>query len=351
MTCRGHSAALTFVDRLTKCVHVIPTTINVDAEETARLYLTHIFRLHGLSRTIVCDRDPRFTSKFFREVFSTLGIDLKMSTANHPQTDGQTERMNRIIEDTLRAFVNHRQNDWDELLPLCEFAINDADQASTGETPFYLNYGLHPLTPSSLLHPASQSVAASSTPLSWLDNRMDALRGAQDSLRAAQARQALYADRSRTVHSFKVGDEVLVFRDFLLTPEARDRPSDKLRLKWYGPFKITHKVAANAFRLALPRTIRAHPVFNVSALKRYHANVLPGRAPPVPPPVIDADGHTRYIVEQVLSHRGRGRSRRFLVKWKGYVDATWEPEQFLQDEIGHDLIPLREYKIKSKLAV
>jgi len=347
LTCRGHSAALTFVDRLTKCVHVIPTTVNVSAEETARLYLGHVFRLHGLSRTIVCDRDPRFTSRFFKEVFSALGIDLKMSTANHPQTDGQTERMNRTVEDTLRTFVNHRQNDWDELLPLCEFAINDADQASTGETPFYLNYGLHPLTPSSFLNPASCSEPASSagnTSLTWLDNRLDALSKAKDSLRAAQARQALYNDRGRTADSLKVGDEVLVYRDYLLTPEARDRPSDKLRLRWYGPFRITQKVSSNAFRLALPHTIRAHPVFNVTALKKYHANVLPGRAPPVPPPIIDADGHTRYIVERVLSHRKRGRRCQYLVKWQGYTDATWEPEQFLQDEDGHDLLPLKDYK-------
>lgn len=346
LTCRGHSAILTFVDRLTKYVHLIPTTIQVDAQESARLYVAHVFAGHGLSKTIVCDRDPRFTSAFFQEVFSRLGVELKMSTANHPQTDGMTERVNRVVEDTLRCFVNHRQNNWDELLPLCEFAINNSNQASTGQTPFFLNTGLDPITPSSLLNPAShvQSPSGSSTGLPWVESRLDALHQAKDAVTAAQARQALYADRGRSEDSFEVGDEVLVFRDYLLTPEARDRPSHKLRLKWYGPFKITQKVAPNAFRLALPSTVKAHPVFNVTALKRYVPNSLPGRSQPIPPPVIDIDGHNRYIVDKVLSHRSRGRQRQYLVKWKGYADATWEPEQFLQDEERGDLIPLQVYK-------
>ena len=86
----------------------------------------------------------------------------------------------------------------------------------------------------------------------------------------------------------------------MLTPEERDRPSHKLRLKWYGPFKIQKKVAPNAYRLVLPRTIRAHPVFNVAALKKYNANELTGRVQPEPPPPTNMDGHTRYIVEKVL---------------------------------------------------
>ena len=348
LTCRGHSAILTFVDRLTKYVRLIPTTVTADSQETARLCINNIFAHHGLSKTIVCDRDPRFTSVFFKEVFSALGVDLKMSTANHPKTDGMTERVNRVVEDTLRAFVNHRQDNWDELLPVCEFAINNSDQASTGETPFYLNHGLHPITPSSLLNPSPDSTGL--TPGSWLANRMEALHEAKDAIVAAQARQALYADRTQTEDSFTVGDEVLVFRDYLLTPEARDRPADKLRLKWYGPFRITQKVAPNAFRLELPWTIKAHPVFNVTALKKYNANTTPGRVQPIPPPVIDVDGNTRYIVEDILSHRVRGRRRQYLVKWRGYADATWEPEHYLQNERGGDLIPLRMYRTRCNLA-
>ena len=140
-TPQGFDAIYTFVDRLTKCVHLVPTTSKIDAKGSADLYLQNVFRLHGLSSTIVCDRDPRFASEFFRELFHQLGTTLSFSTANHPQTDGQTERMNRVIEDVLRAFVNHKQDNWDKLLPLCEFAINSSYQSSTSSTPFYLNYG------------------------------------------------------------------------------------------------------------------------------------------------------------------------------------------------------------------
>ena len=193
-----------------------------------------------------------------------------------------------------------------------------------------MNYGQHPLTPSSFLNLSSSSVYASSS--TWLQARLDAIKIARDTLTAAQARQALYADRCSSEDKFKVNVQVLVHRDFLLTCESTQQ-SDKLRLKWYGPFVITQQVAPNAFRLQLPRTIKSHPVFNVAALKLYHANQIPGRTVAAPPSVTDMQGFTRYIVEEILSHRsGRGRID-FLVKWKGYTDATWEPKRFLQNEI------------------
>ena len=349
LTCRGHNAILTFVDRLTKYVHLIPTTCNVDAEQSARLYIDNIFALHGLSRSIVCDRDPRFTSSFFKEVFSLLGTDIKMSTAHHPQTDGMTERVNRIVEDTLRSFVNHRQNNWDELLRLCEFAINDSYQASVGDTPFFLNHGQHPITPSALVSSGvAQNSSSDVTQCAWLDVRKEALRLARDAMVAAQARQAIYADRGRGEGDLKVGEPVLVHKDFLLTDEARAQPSDKLRHRWFGPFKILQHVAPNAYRLELPTGCRSHPVFNVTALKRYHANTITDRNQPPPPPVTDAVGHTRFIVDEILADRYRGRRRQYLVKWAGYPEPTWEPEENLQNEIGEDLIPLRTFKSRKE---
>ena len=103
-----------------------------------------MFKLHGLSQTITCDRDPRFTAEFFEDVFHRLGTEIKFSTANHPKTDGQSERANRVVSDILRAYVNYRQCDWDEHLPLCEFAMNDMIQESIQQTPFFANYGWHP---------------------------------------------------------------------------------------------------------------------------------------------------------------------------------------------------------------
>ena len=151
-----------------------------------------------------------------------------MSTVNHLQKNGMTERVNRVVEDTLQACVGHRQNNWHDPLPLCEFAIYNSVQVFIGETPFYLNHGLHPITTSSLLNPTLESNRL--TPGAWLENRMEALHKAKDAIVAVQARQALYADRTQTEDFFKVDYQVLVFR-YLLTTEARDRPADKLRLK------------------------------------------------------------------------------------------------------------------------
>ena len=118
----GNDTILTFVDRLTKQAHFVPTRSTVDAEGVADLYVENVMRHHGLSHSEVSDRDPRFTSGVYRNIFSKLGVKLKFSTSHHPQTDGQTEWVHRTIEQILRAAVNHRLSNWEELLPVCEFA-------------------------------------------------------------------------------------------------------------------------------------------------------------------------------------------------------------------------------------
>lgn len=338
---RGYDAIYTFVDRLTKCVHLVPTHSTVDAKGSAELYIQNVFRLHGLSSTIVSDRDPRFTATFFQEIMKLLGTKLSFSTANHPQTDGLTERVNRQVEDVLRAFVNHKQDNWDTLLPLCEFSINSSQQSSVANTPFYLNYGLNPRSPPEFILRGGESSAS----VDWLQQQREALEIARDALVAAQARQALYADRGRVPSQFEVGDMVLVYRDFLLSPEARLQPSRKLRPKWFGPYRVLAKISSNAYRLELPRTIHCHPVFNTTALRRYEENSIPGREQPPPPSFTDLDGNTRFMVEEILDHRERGGQRQYLVHWKGYPvdEATWEPASNLRDESGRDIVFLRHY--------
>ena len=252
------------------------------------MYIDHVFSVHRLSKTIVSDRDPRFTAAFFKEVFSILGSQLKMSTANHPQTDGMTERMNRVVEDTLRTYVNHKQTDWDTLLPLCQFAINDSIQFSTGESPFFLNHGQHPLTPSSLvdLHTTADFSPVEGSPHEWLKvcSEATSIAFAKDALEAAQARQAFYTDKGRKNITIKVTDKVLVHRDFSVMPEARNRPCSKLRPKCHGPFEVKERIGANAYRLDLPFNLHCHPVFNITALKRYNQTNIEGRAVEPPPP-------------------------------------------------------------------
>ena len=122
----------------------IPTTTAITAAGTAEVYIRNVYRLHGLSQTIVCDSDLRFTAEFFREVLKRLKIDLKLSTSQHPETDGQTKRTHRTTGQILRSVLNHRQNNWEDVLPLCEFAYNGMTHGSTQSSPFFLNYGQNP---------------------------------------------------------------------------------------------------------------------------------------------------------------------------------------------------------------
>ncbi|KAF1319500.1 Pol protein, partial [Globisporangium splendens] len=144
------NGVLVFVDRFSKMVHLTPVSDKISAEMTAKVFVDVVFRLHGLSSEIVSDRDTRFTSRFWRTLLGILDTKLSMSTAAHPETDGQTERVNRVLEDVLRSYATSF-GEWSEFLPLAEFALNNSTHVSTGHTPFYANYGLHPRVPASLV--------------------------------------------------------------------------------------------------------------------------------------------------------------------------------------------------------
>ncbi|KAF1323729.1 Pol protein, partial [Globisporangium splendens] len=146
----GRNGILVFVDRFSKMVHLAPVSDKISAEKTAKIFVDVVFRLHGLPVEIVSDRDTRFTSKFWRALFGLLDTKLSMSTAAHPETDGQTERVNRVLEDVLRSYATSFK-EWSEFLPLAEFALNNSTHVSTGHSPFYVNYGIHPRVPASIM--------------------------------------------------------------------------------------------------------------------------------------------------------------------------------------------------------
>ena len=137
-TDRGHESILGFVDRLSKMVHIIPTVESLDALGFARHFRDWILRLHGMPGSVLSDRGPQFNNLFWKEVNALTGMKRKLSSAYHPQTDGQTERTNRTLEEMLRAYVQPDQNDWDEHLACAEFAINNSWQESVKNTPFFL---------------------------------------------------------------------------------------------------------------------------------------------------------------------------------------------------------------------
>ena len=155
-TQRGHDAIVVFVDKMSKMAHYAATTTKVTAPQLARIFFNQVVRYHGVPKSIVSDRDSKFTSLFWRSLWKRIGTRLALGSAYHPQTDGQTERTNRILEDMLRAYVDNHQDDWDEYLMTAEFAYNNSVQSSTGHTPFYLNSGQHPHMPLTAALPAKR---------------------------------------------------------------------------------------------------------------------------------------------------------------------------------------------------
>src|SRR5215212_10026170 len=321
-----------FINMLSKMVHFIPTTTTATAPATARIFFDSIFQLHGLPKVIVSDWDSKFTSQFWRTLFEHLGTKLAMSTAFHPQTDGQTERMNRTLEDMLRAFVNYKQDDWDTYLSAAEFAYNSAPNASTGMTPFKMVYGSDPYTPTTICKKTPDTVPAFAEFMERINNLT---RAAMDSMALAKKRQEQNANQSRRALVFKVGDKVLLSSAHIQLASQVARPSKKLQSRFIGPYLIVEIISPVAYRLALPPTLKIHPVFHVSLLKPYASPeaVLDQEVKQLLPPAVLVDDHEEFEIEQILACRSHWRQIEYLVKWVGYLeyDASWEPESNLDN--------------------
>ena len=320
--------------------HFIPCHTTDPASQIARIFFDHIFRLHGMPTTIVSDRDAKFTSRFWKELGRLMDVHLAMSTAFHPQTDGQTERANRTLITMLRNFVDQRQTNWDLLLSAAEFATNNAINASTGVSPFFLNTGIHPNVPMSLLTPSPGPNPAVND---FVQLQSEALILAKESLAAAQERQAAAADTRRRDHNFKVGDQVLLSLENITLPADRTRTSQKLLARFAGPHTIVEQLSPVSFRLDLPPAMNIHPVFHVDRFRLYHPSppAFGPRTPARPAPEIIED-EEEYEVEGIAEHRTSNKRREYLVQWQGFPreDWTWEPE----DNLAHCKTILNKYK-------
>ena len=331
--CDGYDAVWTVTDRLTKMVHFIPVRKDMNSEQLAALFIKEIYRLHGMPRSIVSDRDGRFTHQFWKSYMAGLGTSLSMSTAFHPCTDGQSERSNQTMEQLLRGFVDARQLNWVPLLPLCEFAYNNSIQASTCATPFYLLYGAHPRAPVDV---AIQSQGSS--PASDLHaEHVSAVRVAQQALRTALNKQAAYVNKKRRDVTLDIGQLVLLNAQNISWPAE---VSKKLVPKYLGPFKIKSVMGPVTYQLDLPATLPIHPTFHVSLLKPWVQNdseLFPTVRDELnePPPVVLEDN--QYEVESLVGGPWmRGRNAWYKVRWAGYSRAY--DEWVREDNIHSDVI-------------
>ena len=320
------------IDRFTKMAYFIPLTEKT-AADFAIIFAQEVWRHHGLPTDIVSDRDSQFTSDVWKEFLKILGIRSRMSTAFHPQMDGQTERLNQTIEAYLRAFVGKKQDDWMRLLPMAEFAYNNSTTTGNGMSPFYANYGFHPaaIDPVSTepLNPTSSVYAH------WMSAVHDESR---KGLEEAQERMRQYTDPTRKEPpAYQVGDLVMLSGRNIKTR----RPSRKLDHKNHGPFQIEKIVSPLAVRLTLPRKWKIHNVFHVSLLEPYRTSEH--QAPPDPSKVLreadEIEQSEEYNVDEVRSsvECGRGNSKRilYLVKWLDYPERRdWTEEPFDNFSVG-----------------
>ena len=285
----GYDAIATFVDCFTKQAHFIPCSSKINAEQFARLYFSEIFRLHGLSRCIISDRDPLFTSVFWKDLMRQLKTKLNMSTAYHPQTDGQTERTHRTIEQIIRAFIYKHHSEWLHTLPLAEFCYNNSVHSATKFSPFEPLYGFSPLTPPDLL-------VDSPKPFDCVQRIHDVHALISEELKIADAYMKHdAARRADSAIEFSEGDNVWLSTEHLL---LHDQPSKKFRQRFIGPYPVVNKISSQAYELRLPQTMKCHNVFHVSRLRPCEsADVQPDFIPTsVEKP------RAEFIVDHIVDH-------------------------------------------------
>eukprot|EP00253_Pinus_taeda_P015903 PITA_15903 len=263
-TKKNNDSIFVVVDKLSKAAHFIPVQSTYRAAQIAHIFMQNIFRLHGLPKNIISDRDVKFTSAFWKTLFVELGTQLSFSTAYHPQTDGQTERVNQMVEDMLRAYVMQQPTRWEDYLHLVEFAYNNGYHTSTQMSPFEVMYGRKCRTPTSWGGPEDKL----SLGPEMLKEMEDMVKKVRVNLKAAQDRQKNFADRKRRFKEFQIGDHVYI-RIQAKRSTLQWSGCAKLAPRYCGPFRILAWVGPVAYQLALPSHIRVHNVFHVFVLKKY----------------------------------------------------------------------------------
>ena len=318
--------------------HFIGLEEKADARDVAKAFFKNVWKYHGLPSEIISDMDAKFAGEFWESLCFLLGIKRKMSTAYHPQTDGQTERTNQVLEGYLRSFVNYDQDDWYQLLPTAEYTYNNSATNAHGMSPFYANYGFHPQTEWMKEREAQNPGATMYA--HWMKTIHEQAR--QALIKTREAMKKYYDRKAIPQPDIKVGDRVMLNAKNIRTK----RPSKKLSPKLYGPFQVLEKRGARAFKLNISDRWKIHPVFHVSLLEPYRVSVRPGREQPPQEPE-EVEGDLEWEVEKIVkseiitySRRLPGRHRmnrefrelRYFVKWKGCSEDenTWEPPEHLE---------------------
>ena len=319
---------LVVVDCLTKMAHFVPCQESMDAEKLAQLFMREIFRLHGVPDSIISDRGTTFTAAFTSSLCKLLKIKHLRSTAYHPQTDGQTERVNQVLEQFLRIYVNYQQDNWVDLLPLAEFAYNNAKHVSINATPYYANYGYHPIC-----NYASVTVASPKA-----SDRVGYLRAIHQTLateiKHAHAEHAKYYNATHAkISPYNVGDKVWLSTKNINTT----RPTKKLDYKQIGPYVIKKRINPVTYELEIPEELRIHPVFHTSLLEPLSSRENPRFVEAPPPPIRILEGEVGILAGRVIRKITDSRQIHFKLEYLTHFadkqeTPLWIPREALRSQ-------------------
>ena len=310
-TSEGYDSILTITDQgCTKLAIFIPCHKTINAEGVAKLYFHNVFPCFGIPSKIITNWDPWFTSQFMKELCKQLKIEQNIFTAYHPRTDEQSEHTNQWLEQYLRFWVNHQQDNWYHFIPMAEFAHNSWRNETTGVSPYQVLMGYNPAAER---WPATSTVPA---PINQLEQWKKARESATIQMKRAQNR---WAQAKHQGWTFQEGDLVWLEGGNL----HLDQPSIKLAAKRHGPFPVTQVLSPITYQLTLPSQWKIHPVFHVDLLTPYKETELHGPNYMRPPPDL-IDGEEEFKVECILNSRCFGRQKKvqYLVKWLGYPDSA-----------------------------
>ena len=317
-----YDTILVVVDRYTKGVRYIPTTKKITAPQLEELLMKEVFLRFGAPDGAVTDQSSVFTSNFWSQVCYSMKVKRRLSTAFHPQTDGQTERQNQTLEHYLRVYCCEQQDDWAELLPVAEFAYMQSQHKTLGCSPFYATYGYHPTL---------ELTTEDGAPTGEVPKAKERVKKIYELRESLSKRWQSLAESQAKTYNKKHQPQTFQEKDLVMLSAKNlkvKKPNCKLSDKAIGPFRIRARIGKQAYRLAMPSTYRIHSVFHVSLLELYKQRTNDSDLPEYPLPELIED-EEEYPVKRILQKRTRKGVKEYLVRWAGYPPEydQWVPEQ------------------------
>ena len=325
----GFTSILVVVDQLTKQAVFIPTHDTITSAQLANLFVMHVFLEHGKPSHVTSDCSTEFVSHFFHSLGKALDMKLHFTSRHHPEGDGHTERVNQTLEQYLRMYCNYQQDSWSGLLPLAEFAYNNAPNVTTRVSPFFANKGYHP---NLAIHPERDLTSSQACEFAVdLDELYSKLKV---QILEAQKRYQHYTDLMRLpAPKFPLGSQVYVKAEIFHTT----RPSKKLSDKNLRPFEVISQAGTHLYIVWLPEQFKVvHPVFHVSQLEHTHPNVIPSQIIDPPPPVVidrELEFEISEILDSKIDQRRKACKLLYLVRWEGYEGTDEETLWILASEL------------------